>query len=285
MSQIQGSGTGNYASTAIVDTTADAQHGRLWTNPANGLAIAKGEISGTSFIHKFGVTPDFDTGDNKVTVWDGANDGGIDAMTYTYSTTADIDSVVSTNSTDTQVIEIQGLDADGLMKNQDVTLAGSGYVGLGSSLIRVFRLKNEGTTDFTGDVSVYVSGPTTAGVPDTTSDIRAQVQNSNNQTLMAVYTIPADKTGYMRNWFGAIGGANKSSNYIMDLVARPSGGVFQLKHRSAIADDGTSHIQHQYIEPEKFNAFTDIEMRSQVTTAGVTAATIGAGFDIVLVDN
>lgn len=34
--QIQGSGTGNYASTAIVDVSVDAQHGRLWVSAGSG---------------------------------------------------------------------------------------------------------------------------------------------------------------------------------------------------------------------------------------------------------
>jgi len=33
------------------------------------LEIAKGNISGTTFIHKFGAAPDFDTSDNEVSVW------------------------------------------------------------------------------------------------------------------------------------------------------------------------------------------------------------------------
>src|SRR5210317_793686 len=41
----------------------------------SGLAIAKGDVYGHSVVHKFGAAFDFDTGDNEVTVWDGAEDG------------------------------------------------------------------------------------------------------------------------------------------------------------------------------------------------------------------
>jgi hypothetical protein len=59
--------------------------------------------------------------------------------------------------------------------------------------------------------------------------------------------------------------------------------VFQVKHVSAIAEDGTSSIQHKYVEPEVFAAGTDIEMRVRAEASAITGAKIGGGFDIVLV--
>jgi len=44
------------------------------TDAESGLAIAKGNVVGTGFIHKFGNAPDFDTTDGEVTIWDGAED-------------------------------------------------------------------------------------------------------------------------------------------------------------------------------------------------------------------
>jgi len=255
----------------------------LCTLPTDyGLKIAMGSIVGTSFIHKFGEAPDFDIEDGFVSIWDGANDAGLNANIYTYSTIADIDSIVSSNTGDTQVIEVQGLDGNLLQVIQEATLAGSGYVTLGSPLKRVFRIKNQGATDFIGDVCVYVSGPTSAGIPDDASGIRACVNNGNNQTLMAVYTIPAGKTGYMDNWYATTAGARKTSVHNIHLLARPSGGVFQLKSSVSIIADGASYIQHQYKIPEKFKGGTDIEMQANTDE---DVAAVSAGFDIILVDD
>jgi len=282
--QIQGSGLGNFSSTAIVDTSCDAQHGRLWVNDADGLAIAKEEIANTSFIHKFGNAPNFDQADGIVSIWDGSDDDGIDEISYTYSTTNDIDSITSTSSTDTQVVEVQGLDEDFIPVTQEVTITGSGYTEIGTPLMRVFRIKNQGATDNTGNVCVYVSGPTTAGVPDTTTDIRACMGSGNNQTLMAIYTVPKGRTGYLDNWYASTAGATRTSSYVVDLRIRPSGGIFQLKHRSALEDAGTSHIQHDYNVPEVIQAMSDVEMRVRATTNNITDASVSAGFDITLVD-
>jgi hypothetical protein len=273
-----------------VTTTADGD--LLIADNSSGLAIAEGLVSGKTFIHKFGKAPDFDIGDGVVTIWDGANDGllGGGAMSYTYSSTADIGLISSSSGSDTVDIEIQGLDGTGAIVTQTITLTGQTDVDIsgvgGTDLKRVYRMENVGATDLVGVVYLRTNGSTqTAGVPDTANTVRAIINNGNNQTLMAVYTIPTGKTGYMRDWYAATAGANKSSNYGIQVFSRPSGQVFQLKHDSAISDGGSSAYQHDFKEPEIFTAGTDIEMRTQMFAAGGAAAAISGGFDIVLVDD
>lgn len=267
----------------IVTTTVDGD--LKISDNSSGLAIAKGDVTGATFIHKFGNTPDFDTGDGVVTVWDGADDAAIDQMAYVYSSTAAIDSLSSDDDTDTQDIEIQGLDSSFDLVTQTITITGQTRKALDTDLIRIFRMKNVDSTDNAGHIYCYENTALTTGTPDDSTKVRAVMQPGNNQTLMALYTIPNGKTGYMRDWYGASAGAVKTSNYVMDLRARPFGQVFQLKHRSSIADDGNSYIHHMFVEPEVFAAKTDIEMRTEATAAGVTAASVSAGFDIVLVDD
>ena len=251
----------------------------------SGLAISQGEVEGTSFIHKFGATPDFDAGDGSVDVWDGASDGGIDEMQYNYSTTAAIDSVSTDEAGATQEVEVQGLDGDYKLKVQTVSLNGHERVNLPTSLIRTFRMKNVSVTDFASTVVAYENTALVDGIPADTTKIRAVVNNGNNQTLMALYTIPAGKTGYMRSFFAGSAGASRSTDYIIDLFARPFGQVFQLKHRSSLVETGTSHWNHIYSEPEKFTEKTDIAMRVRTTESPITAASVAAGFDLILIDN
>ena len=253
-----------------------------------GVDISAGNVTGSTFIHKFGDAPDFDTADGSVTIWDGANDSllGGGAMSYTYSTTADIDTISSSNAGDTVDVEIQGLDTNNALTVQTVTLTGQTDATLTTALKRVFRMKNVGSTDLVGQVYLRTNGSTqTSGVPDTANTVRAIINDGNNQTLMAIYTVPAGKTAYVRGWYAATAGANKSSNYMIELFARPSGQVFQIKHRSALEDSGTSQIQYTYDEPAKYSAGTDIEMKTSITAAGITGAAIAGGFDIVLIDD
>lgn len=264
-----------------VNTTKDGT--LAISDQSSGLAIAIGLVSGVSFIHKFGAAPDFDIADGFVTVWDGAEDGEpYEQMVYNYSTVADIDFISAQDNGDTQKIEIQGLDANYDLVIQTKTLAGNTPVELDTYLIRVFRVKNVGSVDFGGHVFCYVSGGTvTAGVPQVGADVRAVVHSANNQTEMAVFTIPAGMTGYMRDWYASTAGAKRDSSHTIRLLARPFGQVFQLKHTGNIDVNGTSYIKHTYVEPERFAEKTDIEIRMNTSE---NEAGVAAGFDIVLVD-
>lgn len=255
----------------------------------DGLAIAKGDVTGHTVIHKFGNAPNFATADGEVHVWDGAEDGAtFETTSYTYSTSADIDSISSDNAADTMQVEVQGLDTNYDVVIQNATLNGITRVALSTSLIRVFGIKNTSSTGLTGHCLVWVNTADTTpadGIPDDLAKLRAVVHPENNQTEMAIYTIPADYTGYVRSIYATTAGASKSTNYIIKMKARPFGQVFQLKHKMSLADTGSSYIQHQYVEPPVFTEKTDIEITVEMTAAGASEGAVSAGFDIVLVAN
>ncbi len=276
--KFNGDGFGNIGATASGNLRV--------TDAESGLAIAKGDVVNTSFVHKFGNATNIDTSDGLVTIWDGAEDGTAwENMTYTYSTSDDIDSISSSDNGDTQDIEVQGLDSNYDLVTQTITLTGQTRAALTTNLIRIFRMKNVNSVDIAGHVFCFVNVALSNGVPTVATNIRAIIQPGNNQTLMAVYTIPNGTTGYMRDWYAATAGSNKNSNYLVKVTARPTGGVFQVKHVSALSDNGTSAYQHKYEEPEMFAARTDIEIKGSVLASGATGASISAGFDIVLISS
>lgn len=265
------------------DDIVDVCDGALCVfNESDGLSIARGRLTGVTFIHKFGQAPDFDISNGDVTVWDGANDAGIDQMVYQYSTTANIDSLISTDASDTQSILILGLNSEYNEITQNVTLTGQTRAALGTKLIRIYRMINEGSTDLSGVVSCYVNNAaTSAGVVSDSANVRAIINNGNNQTLLGLYTVPAGKTAYMRDWYASLT-AKKTAIAGIKIFARPFGQVFQLKHTSDINSAGSSHTQHKYNDPIPFKEKTDIEMRASTS---VDSNGIAAGFDLVLVDN
>ena len=252
---------------------------------SSGLSIAQGDVTGASFIHKFGEAPDFDSTDGIVSMYDGADDAHINQMQYVYSTSADIDSISSDETGDTQTIEIQGLDSNHDIVIQTKALSGRTRVALDTALIRVFRLKNIGTVDNAGHVFCYVNTGLTLGKPTDTTKIRAAMQPGHNQTLMAIFTIPDGKTGYLQRTFASTSKANKDTQYIVDTYARPFGQVFQLKNRFALSDKATSIHTFDYKVPEKFSAKTDIELRVAIADGAKTDAGVAGGFDIVLIDD
>lgn len=272
-----------------VNTTPDGD--LTISDNSSGLSIAEGNVTGKTFVHKFGLAPDFDAADGEVTVWDGSDDGGLNQMTYVWSTGPDIDTISSSNSGDTQEIQIQGLCGVCGLITQTATLNGQNKVTLTTPLLRVFRVKNAGTSPLSGNCYVYEDTAISGGVPIDTTKVKALINNGNNQTLMAIYSIPTGSTGYMRDWYVATAGASKASNYILRLWAREyiesasAYGAWQLKHITSISDTGTSAYKHNYVEPERFKEKVDIMMTVEMTASGASGAAVAAGFDIVLVDN
>lgn len=249
------------------------------------LDAASGNVPGKASINKFGFAPDFDTTDGEVTVWDGADDAGSAKMVYTYSSTADITDIVSSSTSDNGLtIEVQGLDTNWNLVTQSKALGSPATtsVALDTALKRVFRMKNTSGTELTGTVQCGVGSTTTSF---SSANLRAQIGVGNEQTLMAIYTVPANKTAYVTGWYAYAAGANKAADFIITLQARSENGVFQVKHLSVFKDSVISGIEHKYAPYNKFTEKTDLEMRVKIDTGGTTAAGISAGFDIILVDN
>jgi hypothetical protein len=152
--------------------------------------VAMGLIPGMSTIDKFGANFNITTASGPEDVWEG---GGI----YPFSTSADIISLSSSDASDTHVVRVQGLDENGDEVIQDITLTGQTRVPLTTPLFRVYRMENMGNADFTGTVYCYSGTENSSGVPSGASVTKAIIDNGNNQTLMAIYTIPLGKVGFL----------------------------------------------------------------------------------------
>lgn len=223
---------------------------------ASNIPIASGSVTGHTHINKFGYS---DSILNLSTIWDGSN-------IYTYSTSAGAVTVASSSSSDAgAVIEVQGLDASYHLITQDITIDGTGA----TNLIRVFRARVKtpatGETGNVGIISVNIGG-----------QLRAKILAGKGQTLMAVYTVPAGKTGYLLNLTTSV---DKNVDVIYKLLARPiDDGGFNIKGQ--FGTFGTP-IDHNYPIPLVFPEKTDIEIQAD---AG-SACGGGATFDLILIDN
>ncbi len=230
------------------------------------LEVARGNVTGYSTVSKFGQNDDLDA--SYQDVWDG---GG----TYTYPAdgNADITEIVSTSSSDTEDIEVQGLDINGDLTVQTETLTGTTPVTLTTPLWRVFRLKNVGTSDLVG----AVTAENTANTVD-----YAKIAIGNNQTLMALYTIPNGKTGYMIQGTNSLAGVSRAYAVAGRMAMRQYGKVFQLKKTFGLQSDGTSFFVMPHPLPGKIPAKTDIRVSAESSTS---TGVINTTFEILLVDD
>ena len=226
------------------------------------LEVAKGNVTGHSFIHKFGANFDVDTGSDPETVWSA---GGL----YPWSSLSSAQTlyVLSTDSGDTMDVTIEGLDANYKVQTETVTLTGTTAVTTTNTFLRVFRMSADANND--GDI--------TARVTSASGTIVAQIDTDYAQTLMAVYTVPAGKTAYVTTLDTSV---QKNKDAQVRLFQRPTGEAFRIAH---IAETYESSYRYDFMMPLKFPEKTDLEIRASEVEANNTRVT--ANFDLLLVDN
>jgi len=231
------------------------------------LEVSMGNIPGATFVSKFGQNDDIGIGAFE-DIWDL---GGV----YPYPTdaTAPITRVDSSSASDTTNVEVQGLDVNGDLVVQTIAINGTTGTNLTTALWRVFRLKNVGATPYVGTVRVTNAGDTVT---------YAQIQTGNEQTLMALYTIPNGKTGYLCCGNASMAGLKRDYSIDGHVYMRNYGGVYQLKNTFGLNADGTGYFQHHYQIPLPIAGKTDVRVQGISTSSG---GVMNATFDILLIDN
>lgn len=226
------------------------------------LEVAKGNVAGHSFIHKFGANFDIDTTTDPETIWSA---GGL----YPWSSLSSAQTlyVLSTDAGDTMDVEIQGLDSNYTLQTETVTLTGTTAVTTTNTFLRVFRMSAD--ADNAGDI--------TARITSASGTVVAQIDAGYAQTLMAVYTVPAGKTAYLTALDTTV---QKNKDAQIRLFQRPTGEAFRIAH---MAETFESSYRYDFTIPLKFPEKTDLEVRaSEVETNGTR---VTANFDLLLVDN
>lgn len=231
--------------------------------------LAAGTLTGALALNKFGKNPDVDTAAPE-DIW-GA--GG----TWTPPTTARIHNIVSTDANDTlagtgaRTISILGLNSSGAEVSENVNLNGLTPVATTNSYTIIFRM----IVTAAGSGGVNVGNITAIAQTDTT--LTAQIDAGYNQTLMAVWQVPAGKTLYLNSYYASMNGTVTASSVDIRLWAKPFGQTWQIKHVLGLSSVGQSYFKHSFSPPLKFSALTLI--RLQAADASANNIDVSAGFD------
>lgn len=248
------------------------------------ISVAKGDVSGHSLVFKYGRNDDIDTGTDPEDVW---TYGGL----YTYNNTPSIQYISSDNPADLgQVITVQGLDENYNQLSVDVILNGQNQtqIGTGETFVRVFRAFTAGPTTFAGNVLIYdnTNGGVVGGIPTVSTSVKAEVRASDQQTYMALYTVPAGYTAFFMG--GAISittvaSAGKSAQ--VELLTRNFGGVFRSQEIIGLVSTGSSSFSQDLnsLGPLRISEKTDI--KATVRTVSTNDTGVSAYFSILLVNN
>lgn len=216
-------------------------------------------------LFKFGYNSTIST--SMSTVWSG---GGL----YSYPTSASAMGVSSEDDADVSVVTIDGLDENYNRVSETVTLNGQTPVFTTASFIRVFR----GTVDSVepaGDIWVG-TGTVTGGTP---ANKYAHISVGENQTLMAVWTVPAGYTAYILSCTVSTGTEASNKYLTARLKVRPFGGVPQTKEVFSLARQSVQSYMHF---PTVVSEKSDIEICA-ITSSGTDA--VSATFALVYVKN
>ena len=238
------------------------------------INIARGLVRGASVIHKFGRNPN--VGGIPETIWE---QGGV----YTYLTVASTIYVYGADAQDgaagtgARTVTVQGLDANYNAIEETLTVDGAVST---KSFLRVFRafVASAGSLQTNkGDVLVSTGASGGGTVLAKIATIGTGTVYGQGQTNLALYTIPAGKTGYLTNWNVGVGAYNHSVT--ANLYTREFGNGLIFRTRDIMDIPGGLHhriYQVPFALPEK----TDIEVRAIASTGTNMSST----FDIILYD-
>lgn len=228
------------------------------------LQLARGHISNHTFLHKFGAVPAMSVSTTG-TVWD------INDTIYPWSAwnTAGTVTVGVVNASDNnKQITIQGLDSNYNYQEETITMSSSATTNSTKSFIRLNRgFIVDGSTNI-GDILVSKGGTTVL-----------KITAGKGQTLMSVYTIPADKTGYLTQGACSI---QKGGDATGDMFIRYFGSSsFRVGHSFEVQGEGGPYI-YKFTVPIRIPEKSDIDVRAVVRSNN---SRVTAAFDLILIDN
>ena len=241
-----------------------------WT-PEKGSSLGYDSIVGQAkdYIHKFGSNPDVSNTVSATapeTVWDGS-------IEYTFPPDAGTGiQIKSSQATDSQEFIVQGLDEN--FENQYYTgnLNGTNDVNIDGTWSRVFRAFNNGTSGIAGSIDIHASGDA--------STVYAKVLAGNDQTSMAIYTVPATCTGYLLGYHMSANNPGSSSEigYTTQIKTRQYGKVFRVQEVTSVTT--SAFAQNTYPLPLQLPPKTDVIVN--IVSSNGNNGAVDADFDIAL---
>ena len=221
------------------------------------MTVARGLTRGAYAVNKFGYNSSVGTAFE--TIWDGNN-------VYTYIASAGTATAASSNSGDnTGTVTVEGLDANFNLVSETIIIGGSAG---SQSFYRIFR----------ASLITHPSGPTNIGNITITADSQsaAIITAGKGQTLMALYTIPAGKKGYLHQL--DVGSSKDLENEIQFLIrGNVSGNVFRTIE---FLTTRGGFVEKTFTFPVEIPEKHDIEVRASTSST----SKISAGFELLVLD-
>jgi len=226
------------------------------------LSVSKELVAGHERIHKFGANFQIDSNTDPESIWTG---GGL--YPWASLNTAQVLYAISTSTSDTEEITIEGLDTNYNKITEVITLNGTTAVTTTNQFKRVYRMIYNHTAENVGTITLRTGSGT--------GTVVSQIDIGYSQTLMAIYTVPAGYTAYLLQLGASV---NKNEDVQIAMYQREFNQAFKILHLTELYE-GTYSMNFPL--PIKIEQKTDLEIRaSEVETNGTR---VTATFDLLLV--
>lgn len=235
------------------------QNSRPFVEFPFGINVQKRLIEDFQAIEKFGRNDS--VGTSFETIWSG---GGI----YVYPTTATTAVATSsdTGSDNGGTVKVFGLNQDYDLANEVITIGGSAST---TTFIRVFRALMVTPTTGTANVGTITITVDSKSV--------ALIDPEYGQTLMCVYTIPRNKTGYLVN-INASASKSQETEFLLTVRSNTTGTAFNTK--AYITTTG-NYVNRKYDIPDVIIEKSDIELRAKSSAT----ESVSGGFELFIEDD
>ena len=227
------------------------------------LQVSRGLIDGHKRVLKFGYNAEIQNVEE--TIWDV---GGL----YAYPASAvTMTATSSSGATDEDVeVTIQGVDASYNELSETVTLNASGTATTTGSFLRVYRAYVSGDTASAGNITIANGGTT-----------YAYASVADQQTLMAVWTVPAGYTAYLFQLDTTVFTIQNNKVATIRMLTREFNGVLRTQNKFDLFQGS----YHQDITcPQPIPEKTDIEFRAIADSSNADLR-VAAAFDILYIEN
>jgi hypothetical protein len=227
------------------------------------LQVSRWLVSGHKRIFKFGYNGEIQNVEE--TIWDV---GGL----YAYPSSAvTMTATSSAGASDENVeVTIQGLDTNYAELSETVTLNASGTATTTGSFLRVYRAFVSSSSASSGNISITNSSTT-----------YAYLSIADQQTLMALWTVPAGYTAYLFQIDTTAFTVQNNKVATIRMLTRELNGVFRTQNKFDLFQGS----YHQDITcPQPIPEKTDIEFRAIADSSNADLR-VAATFDIVYIEN
>jgi hypothetical protein len=150
-------------------------------------------------------------------------------------------------------------------------------IGTTETWLRINAVYNVSPQSVAGVIYVYEDDTIDAGVPDTASKVKAQINDGHNVTLMSHYCTPANTYGYFLQGYAVIGN-RVSANVQVELRSSLLGTAFRTNTLTAVNNNSPFKLDLDL--PVLIPPRTDIKFTA---LSGANGVSISCGYEILLI--